>query len=85
MRQTLRSGTPVRRGMHPAPEDMRSALDNSSEKAESEHDLRSERAMSRDTEARPQVPETKRADSQDDDPFGNEDNNEVKYRTLRWW
>jgi amino acid permease len=71
--------------MHPAPEVMRSALENSIEKAESEHDLRSERAMSRDTEARPQVPETKRANSQDDDPFGNEDNNEVKYRTLRWW
>ena len=85
MRQTLRSGPPVRREMHPAPEDMRSALDKFSEKAESEHDHASKRAMSRDTEARPQVAETKRTSAQDDDPFGNEDNNEVKYRTLRWW
>lgn len=85
MRQTLRSGPPVRRDMYPAPEDMRSAVDNFSEKAESELDHASERAMSRDIEARPQVAQTKRNDAQDDDPFGNEDNNEVKYRTLRWW
>lgn len=85
MRQTLRSGPPMRRGMHPAPEDMRSAPDHFSETAGSQHDLANERAMSRDTEARPQVAETKRTSAQDDDPFGNEDNNEVKYRTLRWW
>jgi hypothetical protein len=75
----------VRRGIHPAPEDIRSALNNSSENAESEHDLTSERAKSRDTGARPQVAEKRRNTAQDDDPFGNEVNNEVKYRTLRWW
>ena len=58
--------------MHPAPEDMMS--DDFSVKAESKHDHASKRAISRDTEARPQVAETKRNDAQDDDPFGIEDN-----------
>lgn len=81
----MRSGPPVRRGMEPAPEDIRSTFDDSSEKAESERDLTSERAASRDTESRPQVAEKRRSDAHDDDPFGDEGDNEVKYRTLRWW
>lgn len=86
MRETLRSGPPVRRGMHPAPEDVRSTFDELSEKGESEHDLTSDRATSRDTETRPPVGvEKRRSGSYDDDPFGDEGENEVKYRTLRWW
>lgn len=87
MRETLRSHPPVRRGMHPAPEDMRSAFDDFSEKeAGSERDLTSDRATSRDTESRPHGIEKKRStNAHDDDPFGDEGENEVKYRTLRWW
>lgn len=94
MRETLRTGPPVRRGMHPAPEDMRSAFDDFSEKGESERDLTSNelssnRATSRDTDTRPAVDvekkEKRRSESHGDDPFGDEGDNEVKYRTLRWW
>ena len=85
MRETLRSNPPVRRGMHPAPEDVRSAFDDFSEKAESERDLASDRATSRDTETRPPIAEKRRSGAHDDDPFGDEGGNEVKYRTLRWW
>lgn len=84
MRETLRTNPSVRRGMHPAPEDLRSAFDDFSEKAGSEHDLTSDRATSRDTESRP-VAEKRRSSAHDDDPFGDEGENEVKYRTLRWW
>jgi hypothetical protein len=89
MRETLRSGPPVRRGMHPAPENVRPAFDDLSEKNESEHDLTSNRGTSRDTETRPAVDvekkEERRSKSHGDDPFGDEGENEVKYRTLRWW
>lgn len=75
----------MRRGMHPAAGDMRSAFDDFNEKAESERDLTSQRAASRDVEARPQVAGERRASAHEEDPFGDEENNEVKYRTLRWW
>lgn len=71
--------------MHPAPEDVRSAFDDFSEKAESERGLSSNRTTSRDTEARPQVAKERPPSAYDDDPFGDEGDNEVKYRTLRWW
>lgn len=64
--------------MHPAQE--------FSEKGSSEHNLTNNRATSRDTETRPSVGmEKKRSGSHDGDPFGDEGENEVKYRTLRWW
>ncbi|KAJ4987307.1 amino acid transporter [Stagonosporopsis vannaccii] len=85
MRETMRDGPPVRRGMHPAPEDVRSAFDDFGEKAESERDLTSGRTTSHDTAATPQVAEKRRPSVHDDDPFGDEGENEVKYRTLRWW
>lgn len=85
MRETMRNGPPIRRGMHPAAEDMPSAFDDISEKAGSERDLTSERTTSRDVETRPQVPEKRQPGAHDDDPFGDEENSEVKYRTLRWW
>ncbi|KAJ4363780.1 hypothetical protein N0V95_000974 [Ascochyta clinopodiicola] len=80
MRDTMRSGAPMRHGMHPAAEDVRF-----SEKAESERDLTSDRTNSRDVENSPHAPEKSRPRAHDDDPFGDEENSEVKYRTLRWW
>jgi len=85
MRETMRDGPPVRRGMHPAPEDLRSAFEDFDEKAESEAGLTSDRATSRDTAATPHVAEKRRYSVDNDDPFGDEGDNEVKYRTLRWW
>lgn len=94
MRETLRTGPPVRRGTHSAPEAMRSAFDDFSEKSESERDLTNNdfintRVTSRDTDTRPHADvekkEERRSGSHDDDPFGDEGENEVKYRTLRWW
>ena len=82
MRGTMRNGSLVRRGMHPAAEDPRSAF---SKKAERERDLTSNRTTSHDRESRPQVTEKRRSSAHDDDPFGDEGENEVKYRTLRWW
>ncbi len=79
MRDTLRSGPPVRHGMHPAPDEA------FGEKAESERDLTSDRAMSRDAESRSYTANKRRSNAHDDDPFGDEGDNEVKYRTLRWW
>lgn len=80
MRETMRNQPAVRRGMHPAAEDMPSAFDDDSEKTSIERD----RATS-DVEAGPQVPEKRPTKAHDDDPFGNEEDSEVKYRTLRWW
>lgn len=71
--------------MHPAPEDVRSAFDDFDEKTGSERDVTSDRATSRDTEATPQIAEKRRSHADNDDPFGDEGDNEVKYRTLRWW
>ena len=85
MHETLRSGPPVRHGMHPAPGDMRSAFDDFSEKEDSGPDLTSNRTASNDVETRPSVSEKRRSGAHDDDPFGDEENSEVKYRTLRWW
>ncbi|KAF2630025.1 amino acid transporter [Macroventuria anomochaeta] len=85
MRETMRNGPPVRRSMHPAAEDLQSVFDDFSEKPESEGDLTSNRTTSRDTETRPQIAEKRRSSAHDDDPFGDEGENEVKYRTLRWW
>ena len=71
--------------MHPAAEDVQSAFDDFGEKADSERDLKSDLDTGRDVEARPQVPENRRPSTREDDPFGDEENSEVKYRTLRWW
>lgn len=73
---------------------MRSAFDDFSEKGESERDLTanqpgSNRATSRDTDTMPaadsEKKERRRSELHEDDPFGDEGDNEVKYRTLRWW
>ena len=85
MRETMRNGPPVRHGMHPAAEDMRSTFDDFSEKEDSERHLTNDRAASNDVETRPSVSEKRRSGAYDDDPFGDEENSEVKYRTLRWW
>jgi hypothetical protein len=85
MRETMRNHPAVRKGMHPAAEDLQSAFDNYSEKVSSEHGLTGDRAMSRDIETKSQVPHKRRSGAYDDDPFGNEEDSEVKYRTLRWW
>lgn len=85
MRETMRSGPSVRRGMHPAREDAQPTFDDFSEKADSERDLASDRALSHDVETNPRVPEKSRSTAHDDDPFGDEENSEVKYRTLTWW
>lgn len=85
MRDTMRGAPAARRGMHPATGAVPSAFDDFGEKEESERDLTSDRATSRDVEIRPQVTKKKQPGAHDDDPFGNEENSEVKYRTLRWW
>jgi hypothetical protein len=85
MRETMRSGPPMRRGMHPVVENAQSTFDDLSEKENSERDLTSERGTSHDVETTPQISEKKRSGAHDDDPFGDESNSDVKYRTLRWW
>lgn len=85
MHETMHSGPQVSRSMHTATGNVQSALDGFGEKSDSERDLTSDLVTSRDAEARPQVPEKRRSSTDEDDPFGDEENSEVKYRTLKWW
>lgn len=91
MRQTLRDGPAVRRGMHPAAatataaSEFRPSDDDFDEKVSHESDLTRNRTTSHDLETQPQSVRRESAHGQKEDPFGNEAESEVKYRTLRWW
>lgn len=87
MRQTLRDGPPVRRGMHPAAADseFRPSNDDFKEKVSHESDVTRNRTTSQDLETQPQSVRRGSAHGQKEDPFGDEEESEVKYRTLRWW
>lgn len=85
MHETMRSGSQVHHGIHPTAENVQSAFGDFSEKADSIRGLPSDLVAGRDVQTRPQVPEKKRSGTYEDGPFGDEENSEVKYRTLRWW
>jgi hypothetical protein len=86
MRQTLRDGPPVRRGMHPnLAAEFRPSSDDFDGKVSQESDITRKRTLSQDLEKQSQ--DTRRVSShgQKDDPFGDEGDSEVKYQTLRWY
>jgi hypothetical protein len=86
MRQTLREGPPVRRGMHPnVAADFRPSIDDIDEKKSHESDMTRNRTTSQDIEKQSQDTRQRSSNGQRDDPFGDEGESEVKYRTLRWW
>lgn len=92
MRNTLRGRSPARRGMRPGNDEPTSPTDNSSYKpsydSSAPDDLRQTREL-RDVEKQDPPPHRDNARRKSwagkEDPFGDEEGAEVKYRTLRWW
>lgn len=91
MRQTLRDTSPVRRGMRPyAPDGPGETPNRYKESTESSRRF-SGHGPDPEKEGRSHSLSNRRHSSQrsfnvgKDDPFGDEEGAEVKYRTLRWW
>jgi len=83
----MRNYSPVRRGMHPANagtdgtngSESHASPDSEARNGRRERDIEKK-------ERRGSFPERRRSSFVGrDDPFGNEEDAEVKYRTLRWW
>ena len=85
MHETMRTGEQVRHSIHPAIEDFQFEFGDLGEKAENERDLASNLVTGHDVDTNLQIPQERLFGTHEDDPFGDEENSEVKYRTLEWW
>lgn len=91
MRQTLRDRSPVRRGMRPYAPDghvepsswYRESMESPPRFSTNIHDP--EKENRRHSLSHPRRSPHRSVTASKDDPFGDEEDAEVKYRTLRWW
>lgn len=95
MRQSMRDHSPVRRGMHPSATHRSPSPTDDDSKHKRSYDStldrsQGERPTPRDIEKQ-NVPAQGRNDRRNskwankEDPFGDEEGSEIKYRTMRWW
>lgn len=91
MRQTLRDTSPVRRGMRPYGPDGSGETQNGFKESLESSPRFSGHGTDPEKDGRSRSFSDHRRSSQrsfnvgKDDPFGDEEGAEVKYRTLRWW
>jgi len=90
MRQSLRDSSPVRRGTRPTASD-HATYERSGYKESTESELRPDNQISDPEKIERPPPFSDQNDRRGsfaatkEDPFGDEEGAEVKYRTLRWW
>lgn len=91
MRHTMRDMPPVRRGMHPSNQlPLRPTSDSKKSGESSAPPTSLLQTTSRDhgmekSRSRGESSRGTRRWANKEDPFGDEEGAEVKYRTLRWW